>query len=174
MSIRNSAQCYVAAWMGEGCWGRTDTRICTAESLHSSRESNHNTVNWIYSNKKSKKTLKKTVLREQSRKSNSVNATMTNSIGEKKNLSTCNQNWKDVSKTKITFNTKCNWIFFPIPKLFSTLQKHYLSVRAEQSCVGHCRRARASASLLMGRRVPGNSGESLMWLFMSPQPTCMY
>ena len=55
MSTRNSAPCYVAAWMGGGCWGRMDTHICTAESLQSSLKPNHNTVNWIYPNKRSKK-----------------------------------------------------------------------------------------------------------------------
>ena len=32
-STGNSAQCYVAAWMGGESGGRTDTCICTAESL---------------------------------------------------------------------------------------------------------------------------------------------
>ena len=34
----NSIQCYVPAWMGEGVWGRMDTRICMAESLCCSPE----------------------------------------------------------------------------------------------------------------------------------------
>ena len=32
-STWNSAQCYVAAWMGEEFWGRMDTCIYMAESL---------------------------------------------------------------------------------------------------------------------------------------------
>ena len=34
----NSAQCYVAAWMGEGIWGRMDICVCMAESRCSSPE----------------------------------------------------------------------------------------------------------------------------------------
>ena len=37
LTTRNSAQSYVAAWMG-GVWGRMDTCICMAESLHYSPE----------------------------------------------------------------------------------------------------------------------------------------
>ena len=33
-STGNSAQCYVAAWMGGVVWGKMDTCICIAESLH--------------------------------------------------------------------------------------------------------------------------------------------
>ena len=34
----NPVQCYVPAWMGGGVWGRMDSCICTAESLHCSPE----------------------------------------------------------------------------------------------------------------------------------------
>ena len=34
----NSAQCYVAAWMGGGFEGRVDTCVCMAESFHHSPE----------------------------------------------------------------------------------------------------------------------------------------
>ena len=37
-STGNSAQCYVAAWMGVGFGGRVDTCICMTESLHCSPE----------------------------------------------------------------------------------------------------------------------------------------
>ena len=37
-STWNSAQCYVAAWMGGGSCGRMDTRICMTESLSCSPE----------------------------------------------------------------------------------------------------------------------------------------
>ena len=37
-STWNSAPCYVAAWTGRGVWGRTDTCLCLAESLHCSPE----------------------------------------------------------------------------------------------------------------------------------------
>ena len=37
LTTRNSAQSYVAAWTG-GVWGRMDTCICMAESLHYSPE----------------------------------------------------------------------------------------------------------------------------------------
>ena len=37
-STWNSAQCYVAAWIGGGVWGRIDTCVCMAESLHASPE----------------------------------------------------------------------------------------------------------------------------------------
>ena len=37
-STWNSAQCYMAAWMGGGSWGRMDAYICMAESLCCSPE----------------------------------------------------------------------------------------------------------------------------------------
>ena len=37
-STGNSAQCYVAAWTGEGSLGKRDPCICMAESLHYSHE----------------------------------------------------------------------------------------------------------------------------------------
>ena len=37
-STWNSAQCYTPAWMGAGIWGRIDTCIPMAESLHCSPE----------------------------------------------------------------------------------------------------------------------------------------
>ena len=37
-STGNSAQCYVPAWMGGEFWGRMDTGMCVAESLHCSPE----------------------------------------------------------------------------------------------------------------------------------------
>ena len=37
-STGNSAQCYVAAWIGGGGWGRMDTCVCMAESLRCSPE----------------------------------------------------------------------------------------------------------------------------------------
>jgi len=38
-STRNSAQCYVLAWIGlRGVWGRMDIGICMAESLYCSPE----------------------------------------------------------------------------------------------------------------------------------------
>ena len=37
-STGNSAKCYVPAWMGKGVWGRMDTCVCMAESLHYSPE----------------------------------------------------------------------------------------------------------------------------------------
>ena len=37
-STWNSAQCYVAAWMGEDLGERMDTCTCMAESLHGSAE----------------------------------------------------------------------------------------------------------------------------------------
>ena len=46
-SAWNSAQCYVAAWMGRGDWGRMDTCICMAESLCYPPET-HNIVNGLY------------------------------------------------------------------------------------------------------------------------------
>ena len=37
-NTQNSAQCYVAAWMEGGAWGRMDTCMCMAECLCSSLE----------------------------------------------------------------------------------------------------------------------------------------
>ena len=37
-STGNSAQCYLAAWMGGQFWGGVDTCICMAESLRCSPE----------------------------------------------------------------------------------------------------------------------------------------
>ena len=51
-STGNSAQCYVAAWMG-GEFGRVDTCICMAESLCCPPET-HNIVNQLYSHIKLK------------------------------------------------------------------------------------------------------------------------
>ena len=37
-STGNSAKCYVPAWMEKGVWGRMDTCVRMAESLHCSPE----------------------------------------------------------------------------------------------------------------------------------------
>ena len=68
----NSAQCYVAAWMGGGVWGRMDTCTCMAEFLHCSIEAITTLLIGIPQNKmflvlkilklKKKKSLQTTVL----------------------------------------------------------------------------------------------------------------
>ena len=40
-SIWNSVPCYVAPWIGRGVWGRMDSCVCTAESLHHLKPSQH-------------------------------------------------------------------------------------------------------------------------------------
>lgn len=53
---RDSAQCYMPAWMAEG-FGGEETHVCMWLSPSAIHLNYHNTVNWLYSN--TKKTLKK-------------------------------------------------------------------------------------------------------------------